>query len=189
MQFVNMLNASGDYSHTFVQYMSNDQGFCEYCYGKAVNWEDAQAMYRCESCGYYCHKLCRNSVNVSCVKASANLNIDHGTAEVQTEKLKKIEEKIQAIQKEIDIELKIRDGLDKMVKAKVHLAGKSSKKGKDDADVASQLDRSNKKLEVLKHEYKKYKLQLDEAQKAVTAEMFPSTENLIEGVKKILEKI
>ncbi len=70
--------------------------------------------------------------------------------------------KMKAIQHELDIELKIRDGLEKLTKAKSSPLPfiKSSKNHKNvqQNDVHGQIERSQKKLDSLKHEMTKYRL-------------------------------
>ncbi|KAJ3299582.1 Intersectin-2 [Borealophlyctis nickersoniae] len=200
---------SGDLSHTFVQYQGGDQQFCEYCFRKLAydkGSEDPNAAYRCESCGYMCHKNCRNGIHVTCSKTSASLDMEL-SSEIHSEKIRRITEKMTAIQREVDIEMKIRDGLDKMHRAKNALgssgggstgggsgsgrsggasataptptsppssssttsagSAKSNKKmSAADVEINSQVERSNKKLDVLKHELQRCRLQLA----ALTAE-------------------
>ncbi|KAJ3090610.1 Rho guanine nucleotide exchange factor (GEF) 17 [Quaeritorhiza haematococci] len=86
----------------------------------------------------------------------------------QTEKVKRIMEKMQALQKEVDIEMKIRDGLDKMSKAKFALLV-GRKRNAAENDMLSQIEKSNKKLDVLKHELQKCRLQLAAIQAAASA--------------------
>ncbi|KAI8816965.1 uncharacterized protein EV422DRAFT_267552 [Fimicolochytrium jonesii] len=146
--------ASNDLAHTFVQYSGTDQLYCEYCF----NPLDAPiSTYRCESCGYMCHKQCRKETHVSCVKPSTALDVED-QSEVLSEKMARSTEKMQAIQREIDIESKIRDGLNNLRRAKGEL-GKSSKKPMP-VEVDSQMERSDRKLEALKHELQKCRLQL-----------------------------
>ena len=70
---------------------------------------------------------------------------------------------MKAIQHELDIELKIRDGLEKLTKAKnspLPSFMKSSKNHKNvqPTDIYGQIERSQKKLDSLKHEMTKYRL-------------------------------
>ncbi|KAJ3034682.1 nucleolar protein net1, partial [Rhizophlyctis rosea] len=172
--------ASGDVTHTFVQHVAGDQPYCEYCF-RTLTYDkpgdDSQSAYRCESCGYMCHKNCRNLTHVTCVKPSATLDLELGTE--NSEKIRRVGEKIAAVQREVDIEMKIRDGLDKMHRAKSALTSSSSsgytssasqvpppepKKGQKqtaaEVEINSQVERSNKKLDVLKHELQRCRLQL-----------------------------
>jgi len=70
--------------------------------------------------------------------------------------------KMKAIQHELDIELKIRDGLEKLTKAKSSPLPSFIKSNKHKSiqptDVHGQIERSQKKLDSLKHEMTKYRL-------------------------------
>ncbi|TPX67721.1 hypothetical protein SpCBS45565_g03605 [Spizellomyces sp. 'palustris'] len=158
---LNVAYGSGDLPHTFVQYTNGDQQFCEHCCRKvAKGSEDASSAYRCESCRYMCHKNCRNAIRVSCVKPSNTLEVED-QSEVLSEKMKRVTEKMQAVQREVDIEMKIRDGLDNLLRAKGSLGAKqSSSKKPVPMEMDSQMERSNKKLDVLKHELTRCRLQL-----------------------------
>ncbi|KAI9098738.1 hypothetical protein DFS34DRAFT_618767 [Phlyctochytrium arcticum] len=154
-------------SHTFVQYTGGDQqqSFCEYCFKRVTErsgerrGEDNTA-YRCESCGYVCHRTCRNAIRVACIKPSKTVEVEDHT-EVISDKMQRVTEKMQAVQKEVDIEMKIRDGLDNLLRAKGELgSGKASKKPPMLVELDSQMERSNKKLDVLKHELQRCRLQL-----------------------------
>ncbi|KAJ3145423.1 Intersectin 1 (SH3 domain protein) [Geranomyces michiganensis] len=150
--------AKNDLSHTFVQYMNADQAFCEYCFKLLRTGNEGPiSTYRCESCGYMCHKHCRKEIHVSCIQPSTTLDSEDQT-EVLSDKTQRITEKMQAIQREVDIELKIRDGLHNLARAKSELNAKSKKTAP--VEVDSQMERSAKKLEVLKHELQKCRLQL-----------------------------
>ncbi|KAI8917482.1 hypothetical protein DFJ77DRAFT_307391, partial [Powellomyces hirtus] len=158
----NQLNANAysknDLAHTFVQYTNGDQIFCEYCFRTLRNGNEGPInTYRCESCGYMCHKQCRKETRVSCTQASTTLEVEDQT-EVLSDKTQRITEKMQAIQREIDIEMKIRDGLNNLARAKSELHTKAKKAAP--LEVDSQMERSGKKLEVLKHELQKCRLQL-----------------------------
>ncbi|KAI9004057.1 hypothetical protein BC832DRAFT_69814 [Gaertneriomyces semiglobifer] len=161
----NALNSymdTGELLHTFVQYTGGDQEFCEYCH-RRVNYdkgsEDSHSAYRCETCHYVCHKNCRNSVRISCVMPSTAAAEIEDQCEVFSEKQRRVTERIQALQREIDIEMKIRDGLDNLVRAKQESSSKSSKKQQIPPDMDSQIERVTKKLERLKHEMQKCRLQ------------------------------
>ncbi|TPX54814.1 hypothetical protein PhCBS80983_g05728 [Powellomyces hirtus] len=158
----NQLNANAysknDLAHTFVQYTNGDQIFCEYCFRTLRNGNEGPInTYRCESCGYMCHKQCRKETRVSCTQASTTLEVEDQT-EILSDKTQRITEKMQAIQREIDIEMKIRDGLNNLARAKSELNTKAKKAAP--LEVDSQMERSGKKLEVLKHELQKCRLQL-----------------------------
>ena len=104
-----------------------------------------------------CHKQCRKETHVSCVKPSTALDVED-QSEVLSEKMSRVTEKMQAIQREIDIESKIRDGLNNLRRAKGELGNKSKKPMP--VEVDSQMERSDRKLEALKHELQKCRLQL-----------------------------
>ncbi|KAJ3043426.1 hypothetical protein HDV00_005124 [Rhizophlyctis rosea] len=194
-------------------YVGGDQAFCEYCFRHLVydkGGEDAGAAYRCEACGLMCHKNCRNSTHVTCVKPSATLDLELGTA-MHSEKMRRVNEKIAALQREVDIEMKIRDGLDKMHRAKSYLttgvplassatptsattggagggATTGSKKVMTPAEleINSQVERSNKKLDVLKHELQRCRLQLTSlvAEEAAAAAAAAATAAAVESLAK-----
>ncbi|RKO93640.1 hypothetical protein BDK51DRAFT_13630, partial [Blyttiomyces helicus] len=174
---------SGDISHTFVHYTNDDLKFCEYCFRDVAfekGSEDGNAAYRCETCGYVCHKNCRNSSHVTCVQPSAVLEVNMGSEGVY-EKMRRASERMAAIQREVDIEMKIRDGLDNLHRAKTERTGsaqstpptlhtrlttalKTTKTKRTnlavETDISGQVERSNKKLEVLEKELQRCRLQL-----------------------------
>nr|KAJ3422981.1 Rho guanine nucleotide exchange factor 3 [Polyrhizophydium stewartii] len=122
---------SSEANHTFLPYTVGDNSFCEFCFlrlGVDRSAEDPQAAYRCET-----------------------VDLDIGP-EFHSEKLRLVAEKLGALQKEVDIEMKIRDGLEKITKAKQAVSGKIKNKKGPEQDVHSQLERNTKKLEALKHE-------------------------------------
>ena len=84
--------------------------------------------------------------------------------EMGSERVKLVAEKLAALQKEVDKEMKIRDGLEKMLKAKAVAAKLTKKKFNPDNEFAFQLEKSNKKLELLKHEMQKRSIQLQSLQ-------------------------
>lgn len=63
-----------------------------------------------------------------------------------------------ALQREVDIELKIQEGIEKITRAKSKK--KKGKKSKDQDEVDYQLVKNNKKLAILKHELQKRTAQL-----------------------------
>ncbi|KAL2920040.1 hypothetical protein HK105_200106 [Polyrhizophydium stewartii] len=139
---------SSEANHTFLPYTVGDNSFCEFCFlrlGVDRSAEDPQAAYRCET-----------------------VDLDIGP-EFHSEKLRLVAEKLGALQKEVDIEMKIRDGLEKITKAKQAVSGKIKNKKGPEQDVHSQLERNTKKLEALKHEMQKCRLQLQSLQTAATA--------------------
>lgn len=153
--------ANTENNHIWVQNVAKDKNFCEYCC-KAFsnNLEDNNTAYQCESCGFLCHRNCRSSTNVSCMKNMLD-GVDDKN-ELNSEKLRKLEDKIQAIQKEIDIEEKIKLGLDNFVAAKKKLGKKISptkKTGQNTQEIESQLERSKKNLDILREQQQKCKLQ------------------------------
>ncbi|KAJ3386906.1 hypothetical protein HDU92_002209 [Lobulomyces angularis] len=168
MSSMQLQNIASITTHTFVQ--CNDLNICEYCYLQ----ETKDSLYRCEVCGYISHKLCRSGVKVSCVMPSISFENDEEQLAISlnpeiendpltkiqyhNEKIRRVQEKINAIQKELDIELRISDGLNKIVSAKGNL--KKGKKNAVDNDTVLQMESSVKKMEVLKHELQKCQVQL-----------------------------
>ncbi|EGF78547.1 hypothetical protein BATDEDRAFT_90488 [Batrachochytrium dendrobatidis JAM81] len=184
---------SSEASHTFLPARAGDSTMCEYC-GLRLTFdrgtEDSGSAYRCETCGYICHKNCRSQVHVTCTRSSAAVDLDMG-AEVHSEKIRLVSEKLAALEKEVDIEMKIRDGLEKITKAK-HLSGlggsniagsgnlsgggtvgigksRLKKPTSIEQEVTSQLERNTKRLAALKHEIQKRHLQLQNLQSIVVA--------------------
>lgn len=72
------------------------------------------------------------------------------------------------MQREVDIEMKIQEGLEKITKAKPK---KKSKKSTDPNDIDLQLGRTSKRLEILKHEIQKRNKQLQILQTADVVNM------------------
>ncbi|ORX83315.1 hypothetical protein BCR32DRAFT_292055 [Anaeromyces robustus] len=157
------------FGHTFVQDTEKDAHFCEYCYKKLIfeksdRSDDSLMAYKCEVCNMTCHKGCRNLIKVNCLEQSSTVLMDeYGEDALKSENINRIQMKMKAIQHELDIELKIRDGLEKLTKAKnspLPSFIKSSKNHKNvqTNDVFGQIERSQKKLDSLKHEMTKYRL-------------------------------
>ncbi|KAJ1345087.1 hypothetical protein BSLG_000602 [Batrachochytrium salamandrivorans] len=162
---------SPEVSHTFLPSSVSDSILCEYCCIKLAfdkGTEDCNSAYRCETCGYICHRNCRSQVHVTCMRTSAAVDLDM-SAEVHSEKIRLVAEKLGALEKEVDIEMKIRDGLEKITKAKQ--AGGVSV----EHDVISQLERNTKRLAALKHEMQKRRLQLQNLQATVVPVLPPPT--------------
>jgi hypothetical protein len=74
-----------------------------------------------------------------------------------------VQEKLVALQREVDIEIKIQEGLEKITKAKPK---KKAKKSTAPDDMDLQLIRNYKRLEILKHEIQKRNKQLQILQAA-----------------------
>lgn len=124
-------------------------------------------------CGYICHKACRNSVRVSCVKNSSPIEKKYSGKEspviniyflsnpIFLSKISpdlyedKINAKIKALQMEIDIEAKMMEGLNKIIKAKdlKKFPAKGCKKmNPTEVDIFAQVEKSEKKMELLSQE-------------------------------------
>jgi hypothetical protein len=119
-------------------------------------------LYSPIACAYTCHKSCRHNIKASCAKLKTKT--DDGPefaidAKEQTtwEKIRRVEEKITATQKEFDIEMRIKDGLTKISKAKTSLLKRNRKM---DSDTSAQIETSANKLDILKHELHKCQIQL-----------------------------
>ena len=98
--------------------------------------------------------------------------------------------KMKAIQHELDIELKIRDGLEKLTKAKsspLPFIKSNKHKSIQPTDVHGQIERSQKKLDSLKHEMTKYRLCLTKLleESKLNNEDSPESANVIIFFKKI----
>jgi len=155
--------------HTFVQNTEKDTVFCEYCYKKLIfekvdKKDDDSLAYKCEVCNMSCHKYCRNLIKVNCLEHTSNALMDeYGEDALKSENINRIQMKMKAIQHELDIELKIRDGLEKLTKARnspLPSFIKSSKNHKNaqPSEIYGQIERSQKKLDSLKHEMTRYRL-------------------------------
>jgi hypothetical protein len=117
------------------------------------------------------------------VKLSGNHNeIESGPANLFGERIRIVSDKITALQREIDIEFKIHEGLEKFVKAK-GIFMKNKKKSAADATVCMQLNKSAEKLEVLRNEMQKRRSQLQdihakESLNMITAEKESEYDNI-----------
>ncbi|KAJ3340475.1 hypothetical protein HDU93_006943 [Gonapodya sp. JEL0774] len=193
--YVPTASASEASQHTFVRDTEDVDRFCESCYqglkktgmgpdgrlgssnGSAASLasgrskpEDGVTPYRCETCGYVCHRFCRQYVGVACKRTTLPTK-DENTETVQSERIGKIQQKVEAIQRELDIEMKIRDGVERMLKARgggypLTNGGHKRKKSAEMEELEGQLRNSDKKLQVLKQEMQKYKLMLAAIQTA-----------------------
>jgi hypothetical protein len=116
------------------------------------------------ACGIFSHKNCRNQIQLTCIIATnegdATTGIEHGS-----EKLRIVQEKLVALQREVNIELKIHEGLEKITKAKSEGQQSKSKIKKTEKDINTQLEKNNNRLEALKHEMQKRTIQLHALQK------------------------
>ncbi|TPX30396.1 hypothetical protein SeMB42_g07924, partial [Synchytrium endobioticum] len=150
-----------DLEHAFVQYVDNDMEFCEYCFKSLVhpNADDGNAAYRCETCRYVCHKGCRMQMKISCIKIFTAEDAPGG--EEGSEKLRRVADKIQAFQHEIDIEMRIRDGMERMISAKNALTGftRNNKPTPQELEMTALMEKSNNKLDILKHGLQKCNVQ------------------------------
>jgi len=156
------------YGHTFVQNTEKDTYFCEYCFKKLhfkkVDKNDDSLAYKCEVCNMSCHKYCRNLIRVNCFEHTSNVLMDeYGEDALKSENINRIQMKMKAIQHELDIELKIRDGLEKLTKARnsplpSFMKSSKSHKNVQPTEIFGQIERSQKKLDSLKHEMTRYRL-------------------------------
>jgi hypothetical protein len=85
--------------------------------------------------------------------------MESGPSNLAGERIRIVTDKIIGLQKEIDIEFKIKEGLEKIVKLK-GIVMKNKKKPLADATICMQLNKSVEKLEVLNNEMLKRKSQL-----------------------------
>ncbi|KAJ3305041.1 Intersectin-2 [Kappamyces sp. JEL0829] len=141
--------------------------FCEYCF--EVAGEGEKLLYSCETCGIKSHKNCRNFMAITCTKTSLEKEKLQETE--STDAIRLVQEKLIALQREVDIELKIQEGLEKLVKAKK--ISKASKKNVAENDILAQLEKNTKRLDVLKHEMQKRKVQLQTMQLTLAATPAP----------------
>ncbi|KAI8905600.1 hypothetical protein EDD86DRAFT_249172 [Gorgonomyces haynaldii] len=148
-------------AHTYLPNKNVEMQWCQYClksFSIDKPSEDFLSPYKCEVCNYMCHKMCRGLTRLSCLKLSNNNDLD--SIEIGSERVKLVAEKLAVLQKEIDMEMKIQDGLEKIAKAK----GSLRLKKKVDPDISNQLEMSGRRLETLKHEMQKRRIQLQSLQ-------------------------
>ncbi|KAJ3273153.1 hypothetical protein HDV01_004793 [Terramyces sp. JEL0728] len=151
-------------THTFLPDTSEALKYCEYCF-QISEGDDSCSIYRCETCGFYCHKACRNQVRLTCIKTSNDGDIQSLVQE--SDRIRLVQEKLAALQREVDIELKIQEGLSKLTKAKIDR--RKGKRSAAEKDISAQLDKNNKRLEILKHEMQKRMVQLQKLKTPATA--------------------
>lgn len=171
-------------NHAFLPCDHTVKAFCEYCF-EAGGAEDTTVLYLCDTCQCICHRKCRDYFAILCVKTAADT--ESSVAEYSSEKIRLIQEKLVTIQREVDIELKMQEGL-----AKIGKAASSPKKAKKSAlekDIVTQLEKNSKRLDVLKHEMQKRKVQLQTMQLAAAAPSpikkalpLPSVTDLFDGL-------
>ena len=119
----------------------------------------------CASCGFICHKACRNQSTLKCVKTSSEKEVTVAEGNV-SETIIQLQETLQNLQREVDIELRLQDGLEKMTKAKRPISYSGGKKHENDfKDMSSQASQNSKRLELLKHEIQKRQVQIQNLQK------------------------
>lgn len=161
--------------HTFIPFSGTgtEIDFCELCFRKLIitseRTEEGNAPHRCDRCGYACHKSCRQYAGVQCVQSDDNVNNFDAA---------KITERMDGLQKTIEIETKIRDGLERIQKAKAVLNGMSNNNGGGEDDIDAQMRRSNQKLEVLNRELQKCKLQFEAVNQRHTSPQTPPLESI-----------
>ncbi|ORX53382.1 hypothetical protein BCR36DRAFT_349264 [Piromyces finnis] len=156
------------FGHTFVQNTEKDCVFCEYCYKKLlfekIDKNDDSLAYKCEVCNMSCHKYCRNLIKVNCLEHTSSVLMDeYGEDALKSQNINRIQMKMKAIQHELDIELKIRDGLEKLTKARnsplpSFMRSSKSHKNVQPTEIFGQIEKSQKKLDSLKHEMTRYRL-------------------------------
>lgn len=145
-------------NHAFLAVINQStKAFCEYCF-EVGGVEEARPLYTCETCGSQCHKNCRDYLAIFCIKTA--VDVDSEALEHSSEKIRLVQEKLIALQREVDIELKIQEGLDRIVKAKAYGIPKRAKKSTLERDILIQLEKNKKRLDVLKHEMQKRTVQL-----------------------------
>lgn len=132
------------------------------------------------ACGVNIHKCCRSQMTLSCVKTSFE-NANETNIDVGSEAIRIVTEKLTALQKEVDIELQIQEGLEKIMKAKKP-AKIGSKKSPFDIDIAAQLEKNTKRLDGLKNEIQKRAIQLQniQARSALSSVNLPEEATTIE---------
>ena len=156
--------------HPFVKSKSRKNAYCEKCF-QEIGDEDP---YECEVCNYFCHKNCRNTVNVGCSALghrSASVDDDVDPTLPFSTRLRLLIDRYQSAQKEIEVATNIRDGIVRISKAKGDVKESklfSSSKSKlgsrtpssNLASVSSsmagglgaQLEQSDKKISILRRE-------------------------------------
>ena len=138
--------------------------YCEYCFKNNRDGALGDLM-SCASCGFICHKACRNLSTLKCVKTSSEKEAAVAEGNV-SESIIQLQETLQALQREVDIELRIQEGLEKMTKAKRPVSYSGGKKNETDVkDLSSQSTKNSKRLDLLKHEIQKRQVQIQNLQK------------------------
>jgi hypothetical protein len=131
-----------------------------------MNYTYAKVGITNTGCGIYSHKNCRNQIQISCIKTAMDkdttaMGIEHGS-----DKIRMVQEKLDALQREVNIELKIQEGLEKITKAKYDPKASKSKRSQTEKDIHSQFEKNTKRLEALKHEMQKRTIQLQSLQRS-----------------------
>ena len=143
---------------------SVESKYCEYCFKNNRDGALGDVM-SCASCGFICHKQCRNQSTLKCVKTSSEKEVTVAEGNV-SESIIQLQETLQALQREVDIELRIQEGIEKMAKAKRPISyGSGKKKETEVKDMTSQSSKNSKRLDLLKHEIQKRQVQIQNLQK------------------------
>ncbi|TPX32381.1 hypothetical protein SeLEV6574_g08467 [Synchytrium endobioticum] len=99
-------------------------------------------------------------LKISCIKTTTAEDAPGG--EEGSEKLRRVADKIPALQREIVIKMRIRDGMERMISAKNALTGsfRNNKPTPQELEMTALMKKSNKKLDILKHGLQKCNVQL-----------------------------
>jgi hypothetical protein len=186
-------SASTVEQHTFVQFIPQPPSkqslpqqqyidhFCEYCFKPL---EREKQAYQCDACAYVCHRNCRNAVNLSCASTmgasisgeaanitkikelvdginSSHINNNHSSSPIET--LYKLQVKLKHLQDELAVSRNIRDGLERIYRAKEESLAKMA--GATIASAAgslalfqSQLQESERKVRNMEQDYQSHRI-------------------------------
>lgn len=169
--------------HIFVKYSDkNSETVCQFCFSH----EDHGQLYECEYCHYICHKQCKQKVSVKCAQlGQQNLNRKSRINSSKEESLEKLIEKLQYLNKEIEIAESVKSGASKLHQASAQTSPKNSKKPPSRSstnqshEYEAEVKEMNRKLKLL--ENKKSNVLLEIAQKLASndvAEKYKSNETI-----------
>lgn len=142
-------------NHVFVKCTDKRFTKCECCFDeKIINKKEYKSLYQCETCSMVVHKCCRNYVLFDCIDVSKAVNEQYEGED--SEKIKKIQDRISAINNEILLEENILNGAKKVIE----VSGKNS----NEQNSIAILEKSQKKIDALKKELNKNEMFLEKLQ-------------------------
>jgi hypothetical protein len=162
------IKSVADQTHAF--FASSDESTCQYC---LLDHNLDDQIYSCGCCKYTCHKTCRPFINVSCIdqtkQAEQSPLVLSKLNKANSDSIRQVTAKIGALQTEIDIELKLRDGIEKMIRASS--GGSKKRRQSVQNDKALLLNQANNKIQILKNGLQKTQAELQILQRSRDDEM------------------